>query len=210
MTQSNNNAPVPEDQLVQLATAGDLSALQQLFELYRCVLINIAQRLYPKQCLPRGDRSDVVQDSLLRATSSIKQLRGRTFQEFRSWLNTILANVIASKIQHENAECRDIRKEQYVIEPNLEHHEFECNDDQDESQQVIFLRKYQERLSDEERALLDYRQNGYTFEEISEKMNLSCQSVRKRYQRLIKRITEGVNEMAEVEAAIVANRPNVS
>ena len=72
-------------QLVRLATAGDLSAFEELVELHRDVVVRVAARIVGSQ-----DAEDVSQDAFLRAFHRLGHFRGDA--PFQSWLLRITHN----------------------------------------------------------------------------------------------------------------------
>src|SRR5262245_26619611 len=59
----------------------------------------------------RFDRSDVVQEALLKAHASLGQFRGRTEAELVRWLHEILAGTLVDELRKAHAQKRDLALE---------------------------------------------------------------------------------------------------
>src|SRR5262245_31700926 len=64
----------------------------------------------------RFDSSDLVQETLARAVGCADQYRGQTDAEAFRWLQRILRTVALNKVEHEEAQVRDFRREVAVDE----------------------------------------------------------------------------------------------
>jgi RNA polymerase sigma-70 factor (ECF subfamily) len=62
----------------------------------------------------RFDSSDLVQSAMLRALEKREQFHGTSEAAFVAWLQRILGNVAADRIDREFADKRDPRREQYL------------------------------------------------------------------------------------------------
>jgi RNA polymerase sigma-70 factor (ECF subfamily) len=62
----------------------------------------------------RFDRSDVVQEALLKAHASRDQFRGQTEAELVRWLSDILASALVDEVRRAHAQKRDISQEEAV------------------------------------------------------------------------------------------------
>lgn len=100
------------NRLVNLASAGDAIAIENLFTRYRDQLRRmIATRLDPR-IASRVDASDVVQDSLVRASRRLQDyLRDRPLP-FYPWLRQFAAErLIEIHRQHVSAQARSVTRE---------------------------------------------------------------------------------------------------
>ena len=86
--------------LVRRATAGDLSAFEQLVERHRAVVVRVAARMVGGQ-----DAEDVSQDAFLRAFHRLADFRGDA--PFRSWLLRIAHNASLDNLARRRAEPVD-------------------------------------------------------------------------------------------------------
>jgi RNA polymerase sigma-70 factor (ECF subfamily) len=74
------------EQFLRQAQAGCGSALGQLLELYRNYLSLLARLQIGRRLQGKVDASDLVQETFLRVHRDFAQSRGRTEEEFLSWL----------------------------------------------------------------------------------------------------------------------------
>ncbi len=82
----------PDEQLVQRARGGDLSAFGELVERHRSVVYRVAARM-----VGPDDADDVTQESFLRAFHRLGRFRGES--PFRSWLLRIAHNVALDALE---------------------------------------------------------------------------------------------------------------
>jgi RNA polymerase sigma-70 factor (ECF subfamily) len=84
-------------------------------ERYRDLLCVLARQLQMDPRLRRRfDASDLVQETLLKATDNLDQFRGGTEAELVKWLQGILENTLADAIRHARAQKRDVAQEQVL------------------------------------------------------------------------------------------------
>jgi RNA polymerase sigma-70 factor (ECF subfamily) len=84
-------------------------------ERYRDLLCVLARQLQMDPRLRRRfDASDLVQETLLKATHNLNQFRGGTEAELVKWLQGILENALADAIRHARAQKRDVAQEQVL------------------------------------------------------------------------------------------------
>src|SRR5262249_13839680 len=82
-------------------------------ERYRDLLLVVARQIQIDPRLRRRfDASDLVQETLLKATQNLNQFRGGTEAELVKWLQGILENALADAIRHARAQKRDVAQEQ--------------------------------------------------------------------------------------------------
>jgi RNA polymerase sigma-70 factor (ECF subfamily) len=99
-------------ELLMRARNGDVRSVGQLLTLYRKYLALLASTQLEKRIQPRVSPSDVVQETLLKAHRHFADFRGRTEQEFLTWLRRILLSTLAHFVErHLLAAKRDIRME---------------------------------------------------------------------------------------------------
>jgi RNA polymerase sigma-70 factor (ECF subfamily) len=82
-------------------------------ERYRDLLCILARRFQLDPRLRRRfDSSDVVQETLLKATQNIEQFRGGTEAELVKWLQEVLRNTLADAMRKARAQKCDVAQEQ--------------------------------------------------------------------------------------------------
>jgi RNA polymerase sigma-70 factor (ECF subfamily) len=84
-------------------------------ERYRDLLCVLARQIQMDPRLRRRfDASDLVQETLLKATQNLGQFRGGSEAELVRWLQGILQNALADAIRQARAQKRDVAQEQVV------------------------------------------------------------------------------------------------
>jgi RNA polymerase sigma-70 factor (ECF subfamily) len=89
-------------------------------ERYRDLLCMLARQVQLSPRLRRRfDASDLVQETLLKATENLEQFRGSTEAELVQWLQEILHNALADAMRRARAQKRDVaREEALAVELN--------------------------------------------------------------------------------------------
>lgn len=104
-----DNTGVPEaNQRALFLQPGEMAAK------YRPFLKAVATAEFPQHLRTRVDDSDLVQESLLKASRQLESFRGKTEAEFEAWLREILLNQITDCIRHNSRQQRDINVEQQL------------------------------------------------------------------------------------------------
>jgi RNA polymerase sigma-70 factor (ECF subfamily) len=84
-------------------------------ERYRDLLCVLARQIQMDPRLGRRfDASDLVQETLLKATQNLDQFRGSAEAELVKWLQGILENALTDAIRHARAQKRDVAQEQML------------------------------------------------------------------------------------------------
>ena len=78
---------------------------------FRSYLLLLARVRLDRKIQGKLDASDIVQQTLLQAHKNAAQFRGKSVQEYRAWLRSILANQIAESVRHLEADKRKIGSE---------------------------------------------------------------------------------------------------
>ncbi len=107
--------PIPE--LVRLAQAGDVAALQALLQRYRGFIRALVVERSPGALRGRLDGSDVVQETLLRVARNLHQFAGVEEAAWCAWLRRIAEREIIRQVRHHlGAEGRSVGREQPLPE----------------------------------------------------------------------------------------------
>jgi RNA polymerase sigma-70 factor, ECF subfamily len=85
----------------------DPAALEQ----YREYLALLARLQLPPRLGSKLDASDIVQQTLLKATQSLRQFRGKTDGEWAAWLRRILTNTLVDAVRQFKGPKHDVRLE---------------------------------------------------------------------------------------------------
>jgi RNA polymerase sigma-70 factor (ECF subfamily) len=82
-------------------------------ERYRDLLCMLARQIQlDPRVRRRFDASDLVQETLLKATQNLEQFRGGTEAELVKWLQEILQNALADAMRRARAQKRDVAQEE--------------------------------------------------------------------------------------------------
>jgi RNA polymerase sigma-70 factor (ECF subfamily) len=94
------------------AQSGEVRAISQLLEAYRPLLLKLANAQLSPELRQKTPASDIVQNSLIKASLGFRQCEFQNIQDVAAWLQTILANEIATAFRRFcRAEKRDLRRE---------------------------------------------------------------------------------------------------
>ncbi len=104
----------PEDtpRMIAAARREAPGAVSNLLESYRHYLRFLARSCLTSALAPKTDRSDLVQETLLKAHENFATFRGTTEGELVAWLRQILAQNLATLVRRFNTEARDLDREQ--------------------------------------------------------------------------------------------------
>ena len=94
--------PVPpsDSSLLELISAGDRAALDDLFRRYRSVAYRVAYRLLGRE----ADALDAVQDGFVKALTNLDRFRGKS--SFKTWLLRIVSNAALDVGRQRRREAR--------------------------------------------------------------------------------------------------------
>ena len=96
--------------LLVRAKGGDSEALSRLLAMYRNYVRLLARTQIDSSLRVRLDASDLVQETLMRASRDFPQFNGTTERQLMSWLRTILARNLANLLKHHRAQKRDVNQ----------------------------------------------------------------------------------------------------
>ncbi len=105
-----------EDVTVQIAAARNAGCAAGLLESYRNYLRLLAQTWLDRSLGGKFDRSDLVQETLIRANDRFDQFGGSTEAELVGWLRQILARQLADSARRFRGATRDVARERPVAE----------------------------------------------------------------------------------------------
>ena len=99
MIASQSRDPLREDleSWIESARGGDLLALGQAFQSLSEYLLLVANQEQDWKLAAKCDASDLVQETFLRAHRNFGGFRGRSAEEWRGWLRSILVNSLAEQ-----------------------------------------------------------------------------------------------------------------
>ncbi len=195
--ESADGAPAHVDRLEQLigrAKTGSDSALGQALTECQPVLFQTARRAVSPGLRPIVGASDIVQDTFVNATKSIRSFRGKRTAEFLSWLRAILFRRIA-----EIARRRDNRADEAAGQPvpgatgmsNRRELSFRSSASSIvmREEATAQIRAGLARLSERDQTVLNLRFNdGLTFPQIGAKLCTSEDAARMLFSRAVERL----------------------
>ena len=154
---------------------------------YRPFLKAIAAAEFPDHLRSRVDDSDLVQETLLKASQKFDQFRGSTEEELAAWLRECLLNQLTDSVRFNSRQQRDIALEAHVSQL----HGLSSNDPSPSEQ--LRTSESQERVwnivntlpEDYRTVILLRQQMDLTFVEIAEQMQRTPDAVRMLWGRAI-------------------------
>jgi RNA polymerase sigma-70 factor (ECF subfamily) len=99
------------DLTAQIATARQTGAVSELLEFYRNYLRLLAQTWLDTSLGGKCDRSDLVQETLIKANDHFGAFAGRTEGELVAWLRQILAHQLIDSARRFRGATRDVGRE---------------------------------------------------------------------------------------------------
>ena len=88
-------------------------AVSELLNAYRNYLRVLAQVWVPERIQNRSDPSDLVQETLLKASRAFNDFRGATEGELTSWLRRILSRALIDVVRKHDVASKEISLEQF-------------------------------------------------------------------------------------------------
>ena len=153
---------------------------------YRPFLKAIAAAEFPDQLRSRVDDSDLVQETMLKATRQADQFRGSTEAELESWLRETLLNQIRDCVKFNGRQQRDIRIEIPIASSMVAASYPAASEVVRKAETRDLIRKVVNELPDDYRTVILLRQQlDLSFVEIAEQMNRSPDAVRMLWARAI-------------------------
>jgi len=175
------------DLLVQRAKNGSLSGLGDLLEIFRPMLSRMATAKIDSGLRRRVSESDIVQQTMLTASTSIADFRGSTEVEFRNWLLRIFETRLADGFRrHRIAERRRTSQELPEFPSDLV-------DPQDSASAAVQAKEDSQRLLDaifglpasgREIVLLRYSAQ-MSFENIAEQLGIPLTTVWRHWSQAV-------------------------
>ena len=187
--------PEPDEVLVKTVAASHEAAAScrnQPFDVaalivqYRPFLKAIAAAEFPDQLRSRVDDSDLVQETMLKATRQADQFRGSTEAELESWLRETLLNQIRDCVRFNGRQQRNIGIEIPIASSNVSAADPTASEEVRKAETRDLIRKVVNELPDDYRTVILLRQQlDLNFVEIAEQMNRSPDAVRMLWARAI-------------------------
>jgi RNA polymerase sigma-70 factor, ECF subfamily len=99
-------ASVREAELIPLAVAGDITALERLLHLHHVRLLSYIRRRFPQKLSGVLEPQDILQDTWLRAACGISKFEPADDSSFHVWLTTIARNLMSDHLRYRSASKR--------------------------------------------------------------------------------------------------------
>ena len=188
--------------LVALSQAGDIDAFEELIYYHKTKIYNIAYRL----CGNPHDASDLSQEAIIKIYKSINNFRGEA--AFSTWVYHIVTNVYRDHLRKLN------RLQEDYLDAPLQAKENELQRqvaDSSETPEEIYEKR---ELGDYLQTIIndlpeDYRlviilreQIGYSYEEISDKLQISLGTVKSRLNRARKYLQRRIMADRELNSGL--------
>jgi len=163
---------------------------------YRPFLKAIAAAELPEHLKSREDDSDLVQETLLKATREAHQFRGSTVQELESWLRETLLNQIKDCIRFHGRQQRNVGREIAVPVNSVSADDPSASERVRKAEAKELTQQALKELPEEYRKVLLLRQQmDLTFVEIAEHMQRSPDAVRMLWGRAILALGEKLKSL---------------
>ncbi|AGA28167.1 sigma-70 family RNA polymerase sigma factor [Singulisphaera acidiphila] len=194
---------VTVESLIEDARGGAQKSLGDALEALRPYLVRIAMNELAPDLRPKGDVSDLVQETFLEAARDFGNFTGRTGPEWRSWLRRIFFNNLNLLARtYRNTIKRDVGVEvslDQVKAAGVNDHNLVLSGSSPSS--VVMKKEMGEviqdaltQLTDRERQLLIMRfREQCTFEEMGRRLGYSPVAARKALRKAVARVREQVD-----------------
>lgn len=183
--------------LILAARGGSSDALGELMKSSRQYLLFIANSEFPPELQPKGGASDLVQQTQMEAFQAFAGFRGETGDELLGWLRQILLNNLRDfNRQYQGVEKRQVDREVPLesaadgrIAQQLVADQSSPSGRLQNAEQLQKLENAVAQLPDDYRQVVVWHhRDGYSFEEISERLDRSVGAVRKLWSRAIRHL----------------------
>jgi RNA polymerase sigma-70 factor, ECF subfamily len=184
--------------LLSAARAGSRDALGELLESYRLYLTRVARDRLDPRLQPKGDQSDLVQETFRDAQKAFGQFHGTTEQELLLWLRQMLVHRIGRFAR----KYRDTQKRSTGRELSLDPNDSAAapvyRSDQPTPSAEAVANEQSEALQDalarlpheyREVILMRYR-DGLPFDQIGRALGRTSEAARKLWGRAVERLRE--------------------
>lgn len=163
---------------------------------YRPFLKAIAAAELPGHLNSREDDSDLVQETLLKATREADQFRGSTEKELQAWLRETLLNQIRDCVRFHGRQQRDVAVETAIPVTGISADDPSPSERVRKAEAIEFTQRALQDLPEEYRSVLLMRQQlDFTFIEIAEHMQRSPDAVRMLWGRAILALGEKLKSL---------------
>ncbi|MFI5457729.1 MAG: sigma-70 family RNA polymerase sigma factor [Isosphaerales bacterium] len=185
--------PIELETWIEAARGGDREALGQALASVRDYLLLVANEQLEPALKAKGNPSDLVQETFLRAQRGIEGFRGRTASEWRHWLRSILVRNLAKERRRFGATAKRLVQREVTIPEGVR---LDCAANDETPSHNLARREREaalievlERLPDHYReVVIWHHREQLSFEEIGERHEISAEAARKLWTRALGRL----------------------
>ena len=203
------------ERAIGAAREGEHRVLGVLLDVYRGYLLSIADKKLSRGIVSKVAPSDLVQETLLKATRSFGEFHGSSELELRSWLKRILERQVVDTYRYYREYARrDVSREVPFREQVCEHVPQKMEDSnfislEGTADNVKTLSKLLTFLNDEQRMAVQLRTfDRLSFEQVGKQLGRSTEAARKIWTRAIQKMTQEFrsHEAGKRSDSEIANR----
>jgi RNA polymerase sigma-70 factor (ECF subfamily) len=185
-----DSIPIELELWIEAARRGDREALGQALSICRDYLLLVANDGLKPELRAKGNASDMVQETFLRAQRGIEGFRGRTASEWRHWLRSILKRNLAEEGRRFGVTAKRQVQREVTIRDFMG---LDCkrttetpSDDLVRREREAALIEALERLPAHYRDVVIWRhREQFSFEEIGQRLGNSTEAARKLWTRAL-------------------------
>jgi RNA polymerase sigma-70 factor (subfamily 1) len=186
------------------AKTGQPGAVAELLEIYRPLLLKVANTELDSDLRRRGAASDLVQNSIIKANLAFPTANFGTPQDVVAWLCKILENELAMHRRHQTAQKRDLRRDQPLESAHarewLEYLSIRSRTNEgatlSRQEEIERVRLAFERLPKHYRLVLTWRDvDRLSFKEIAAKLDRESDAARMLYERAKKKLRSELRKL---------------
>jgi RNA polymerase sigma-70 factor, ECF subfamily len=185
-----DSIPIELELWIEAARRGDREALGQALSFCRDYLLLVANDGLKPELRAKGNASDMVQETFLRAQRGIEGFRGRTASEWRHWLRSILKRNLAEEGRRFGVTAKRQVQREVTIRDFMG---LDCkrttetpSDDLVRREREAALIEALERLPAHYRDVVIWRhREQFSFEEIGQRLGNSTEAARKLWTRAL-------------------------
>jgi RNA polymerase sigma-70 factor (ECF subfamily) len=187
------------------AKSGQASAIAQLLEAYRPLLLKLANDRLQPELRQKAAASDLVQNSLIKATLAFPTCHFSSVQDVVSWLKEVLSNeIVTAHRRYRKAKKRDARRERPLnsahsrmwIDYLAIHTRSDDSVTLSRQEEVTRVRVALDRLPPHYRQVITWRiVDGVTFSKIGVKLDRSEDAVRMLWNRAMSRLKSELRKL---------------
>lgn len=185
---------IPDALLTDLRL-GDLKAFREIYELYKLKVTRLAYRY----CLDKADAEEVLQDVFMKLWNNKEKINAS--QNFDNYLFTIAKNTVLDKIKSYKLEKENLSK-------YFAHHKTVATD---QTEQHILHHELQQLLAEvlvelppKRRRIFEMnRLEGYTYQQITEALQISSGTVEKQMSKALKVVKKKLTGYKLLAIAII-------